>query len=49
MREECLAFFPLTLGAVVLLATGTHLLAQVAAPAFRVCPGTFALCTKAKC
>jgi hypothetical protein len=39
----------LTLGAMLLLANGGPLRAQGTAPPFRVCKGTYALCTKAKC
>jgi hypothetical protein len=59
MTEQRLSFSRLALGYMVLLAASTHLLAQATAPssqpasskepAFRVCPGTYALCTKATC
>jgi hypothetical protein len=50
MTTRSLSISRRTLGAMVLLATGTHLLAQTTKePAFRVCPGTYALCTKALC
>jgi hypothetical protein len=50
MAKQSLSIFRPTLSAMVLLAIGTHLHPQTTKePAFRVCLGTYALCTNAIC